>query len=73
MCDFLQIKRSAYGTRKLKVELQKLGYQVSGRRIGQIMKEQGLVSKYTVAQYNPQKTRPNQDAVGNILDRKFND
>src|SRR5690625_5819891 len=37
------------------------------------MKEQGLVSKYTVAQYKPQKTEPNEEAVENVLDRNFND
>lgn len=35
-----------YGQRKIKVELQKLGWQVSRRRISRIMKEQGLLSKY---------------------------
>src|SRR5690625_6934579 len=53
--------------------LQKKGHQVSRRRIGRIMKEQGLVSKYTVAQYKPQKTEPNEEAVENVLDRNFND
>lgn len=51
--------------------MQKLGFQVSRRRIGRIMKEQGLVSKYTVAQYKPQKTKQNEEAVDNVLDRKF--
>ena len=44
--------RNIYGQRKIKRELYKLGYQVSRRRIGRIMKEQGLVSKYTVAQFS---------------------
>ena len=48
--------RKVYGQRKIKKELKKLGWQVSRRRIGRIMKEQGLVSKYTVAQYKPQKS-----------------
>lgn len=37
------------------------------------MEEQGLVSKYTIAQYKPQKTEPNEEAVENVLDRNFND
>src|SRR5699024_11309712 len=41
--------RNIYGQRKIKVELEKLGWQISRRRIGRIMKQQGLVSKYTVA------------------------
>ena len=47
--------RNVYGQRKIKKELQKKGWQVSRRRIGRIMKEQGLVSKYTVAQFKPRK------------------
>jgi len=35
------------------------------------MKEQGLVSKYTVAQYKPSKTACNESEVGNILNREF--
>lgn len=42
--------RNIYGQRKIKKELKKQGWIVSRRRIGRIMKEQGLVSKYTVAQ-----------------------
>ena len=44
--------RSVYGTRKIKVELKKLGLVASRRRIGKLMKN-GLVSAYTVAQYPP--------------------
>lgn len=35
------------------------------------MKEQGFVSKYTVAQYKPQKTKSNEDNVANLLDRNI--
>lgn len=71
VCKLFFQNRSVYGTRKLKIELQKEGYQVSRRRIGRIMKEQGLVSKYTVAQYKPQKSKPNEEAISNVLDRNF--
>ena len=37
--------RNNYGTRKIKKELDKLEWQVSRRRIGRIMKQEGLVSK----------------------------
>ena len=37
------------------------------------MKEQGLVSKLNCCSIKPQKTRPNEEAVGNVLDRKIND
>lgn len=36
--------RKAYGTRKMKTKLQERGFIVSGRRIGRIMQEQGLIS-----------------------------
>src|SRR5699024_12050784 len=43
--------RNIYGQRKIKRELYKLGHQISRRRIGRIMKEQGLVYKYYISQY----------------------
>ncbi|MBM7839579.1 hypothetical protein JOC54_002859 [Alkalihalobacillus xiaoxiensis] len=44
---------------------------MSKRRIARIMKEQGLVSIYTVAQFKPTKTACNESEVGNTLNRKF--
>lgn len=64
--------RRVYGQRKIKKELRKLGWEVSRRRIGRIMKEQGLVSKYTIAQFKPQKSTVNESEVGNVLNREFN-
>ncbi len=63
--------RQNYGTRKIKHELIKLGKAVSRRRIGRIMKELGLVSKYTVAQFKPHSEKPNEDQYSNELNRKF--
>src|SRR5690625_5218500 len=63
--------RQIYGQRKIKKELHKLGHQVSRRRIGRIMKEQGLVSKYTVAQYKPTKASCNESKIANVLNREF--
>ncbi|WP_148277962.1 IS3 family transposase, partial [Paenibacillus popilliae] len=60
-----------YGTRKIKVKLHERGIVVSRRRIGRIMKEQGLVSTYTVAQYKPHKTKCNEEATANNLNREF--
>ncbi len=51
--DIFQSSRQNYGTRKIKKELYQQGLTVSRRRIGRIMKELGLVSSYTVAQYKP--------------------
>lgn len=63
--------RKAYGTRKIKVKLREQGFIVSRRRIGRIMKEQGLVSTYTIAQYKPHKTACNDAKTANVLDRQF--
>lgn len=63
--------RSIYGQRKIKKELEKQGKQVSRRRIGRLMKDQGLVSKYTIAQFKPHKTGCNESPVGNTLNRQF--
>ena len=62
----------AYGTRKIKIALRKLDLTISRRRIGRIMKKLGLVSKYTIAQYKPQKRNVNEDLVENELNRQFN-
>lgn len=63
--------RKAYGTRKLKVKLMERGFTVSRRRIGHIMKEQGLVSTYTIAQFKPTKTSCNEAKTANVLAREF--
>ena len=60
-----------YGTRKIKVELRKLDFNVSRRRIGRVMKEQGLVSTYTVAQFKVHKDTCNESLVTNELNREF--
>ncbi|MBU5594129.1 IS3 family transposase [Amphibacillus sp. MSJ-3] len=64
--------RRIYGQRKIKEELKHLGFIVSRRRIGRIMKEQGLVSKYTIAQYKPMKSTVNEEKISNTLNREFN-
>src|SRR5699024_12725302 len=63
--------RHIYGQRKIKAELENLGWAVSRRRIGRIMKEQGLVSKNTVAQFKPIRTTCNESKIGNVLNREF--
>jgi putative transposase len=69
--DVFKKSRNIYGQRKIKKELEKLGWQVSRRRIGRIMTEQGLVSKYTDAQFKPTRTTCNESTVGNTLNREF--
>ncbi|GAC43866.1 IS3 family transposase [Paenibacillus popilliae] len=55
----------------MKAKLQERGLTVSRRRIGRIMKEQGLVSTYTVAQYKPHKAACNESQQPNELNRQF--
>lgn len=50
-----------------------MGQQVSRRRIGRIMKQEGLVSSYTVAQFKPHVVKCNDDKIENIVDRNFNE
>lgn len=51
------------------MELAKKKLVVSRRRIGQIMKEEGLVSSYTVAQYKPHMDKSNESRVENVVSR----
>lgn len=69
--DIFRKSRNNYGTRKIKRELDKLGYQVSRRRISRIMKENALVSNYTVAQYKVHSKNCNESNLSNIVDRDF--
>ena len=50
-----------------------MGQQVSRRRISRIMKQEGLVSNYTVAQFKPHTTKCNEDNTENIVDRNFDE
>ena len=63
--------KNNYGSRKIKVELQKLGYQVSLRRIRKYMILNGLVSNYTVKQFKVHKATCNEDKIENKLNREF--
>ncbi len=47
--EIFHANRKAYETRKIKVKLKEQGFILSRRRIGHIMKEQGLVSTYDSA------------------------
>lgn len=70
--EIFKASRNNYGTRKIKVELKKSGFIVSRRKIGRIMKTNGLVSNYTVAQYKPHVDKCNESKVANKLNREFN-
>lgn len=64
--------RNNYGTRKIQKELAKLDLMISRRRIGRIMKQEGLVSNYTVMQYKPHIEKCNEEKIENVIHREFN-
>lgn len=61
-----------YGTRKLKVELAKLNHNISRHRIAKIMRQNGLVSAYTVKKYRPDNDNVNKKDQPNIIKQQFN-
>ena len=63
--------RHNYGTRKIKVELAKIAYMVSRRKISKIMSKYGLVSNYTIKQFKVHKVTCNNENVVNIVNREF--
>lgn len=69
--DIFKASRNNYGTRKIKQELAKRDFIVSRRRIGRIMKQEGLVSNYTTAQFHPQKDTCNESKIANVVNREF--
>lgn len=71
--DIFKSSRNNYSTRKIKQELTKRDMIVSRRRIGRIMKQEGLVSTYTTAQFHPQKDTCNESTTVNVVNRKFDE
>jgi transposase InsO family protein len=71
--DIFKSSRNNYGTRKIKRELLKAGLLVSRHRIGRIMKQEGLISNYTIAQFKPHADKSNESKVANLVDRNFDD
>ncbi len=64
--------KNSYGTREIKVCLESLGYQVSRKKISKIMKENGLVSNYTKAQYKSYSKGCNESQAVNLVAQEFN-
>ena len=72
--DIFKASRNNYGTRKIKRELTKMDRIASRRRIiGRIMKQEGLVSTYTTAQFHPKKDTCNESQIANVVNRKFDE
>ena len=63
--------RSAYGARKIKAVLERRGFRASRRRIGRIMKENGLVSAYAKAKFKAHVGNPDEADPPNIVAREF--
>lgn len=63
--------RSTYGTQKIKIELSKLEYQISRRRIGCTMIANDLVLRYTIAQFKPHVDKCNESKIANRVKRNF--
>ncbi|EAF9292154.1 transposase [Listeria monocytogenes] len=56
--------RKNYGTRKLKVALALLGFQISRRKIARIMQKFTLISNYTKATFKKEKQRSTKPQLG---------
>ena len=69
--EIFRKSKNAYGSRKIKVELEKQKIIVSRRKICRIMKKHALVSSYTVKQYKVEKTTCNNKKINNKIDRQF--
>ena len=63
--------RGRYGVRKIKAALERRGVTASRRRIGNIMREQGMTSAYARKRSEPHRTRVNEARLANIIDREF--
>ncbi|TDL93299.1 IS3 family transposase, partial [Macrococcus brunensis] len=57
--------RRCFGTRRIKIALDKQGLKVSRRRIGRIMKSKNLISTYTSLRYRAFPDRSNERNITN--------
>ncbi len=63
--------RERHGARKIKAALERKGVTASRRRIGNIMREQGMTGAYARRRSEPHGTRVNEARLANLLDRGF--
>ena len=63
--------RGRHGARKIKAALGRRGVTASRRRIGNIMREQGMTSAYARRRSEPHRTRADEAKLANLLDREF--
>ena len=63
--------RERHGARKIKAALERRGVTASRRRIGNIMREQGMTGAYARGRSEPHRTRADEARLANLLDRGF--
>ena len=63
--------RERYGAGKIKAALERRGVTASRRRIGGIMREQGMTSAYARGRSEPHRTRVDEARLANLPDRGF--
>lgn len=61
--------RERHGARKIKAVLERKGVTASRRRIGDIMREQGMTGAYARGRSEPHRTRADEAGLANLLDR----
>ena len=61
--------RERYGARKIKAALERKGVTASRRRIGNIMREQGMTGAYARGRSEPHRTRADEARLANLPDR----
>ena len=63
--------RGRYGAGKTKASLARRGIVLSRRRIGRILKDEGLISAYANAKFKPIRSSAGEADVPNIVNREF--
>lgn len=65
--------RKVYGSRKIKVTLERQGVILSRRKISRIMKKRNLFSAYSICKFKVHKGSVNEAEIPNLLNRQFNE
>ena len=65
--------RERHGAGKIKAALERRGVTASRRRIGSIMREQGMTGAYARGRSEPHRTRADEAGLANPLDRESGD
>lgn len=66
-----EASRGRYGARRIKAALARDGKVASRRRIGRIMRANGLASAYSKKGFKPPASKVNEAKVPNVVDREF--